>query len=123
MFIKHRTPNSCFSVYDGMHYMSVSLAQNGKGLGAMWGKEMACEMLGKAGFREICVEHLPHDPINDYYMIRGSYECILSTCSQGSVFQGRSKQIFLKLQESHFHSSSVLGKSVIIASFLIGSLR
>jgi hypothetical protein len=36
--------------------MSVSLAQNGKGLGAMGGKEMACEMQGKNGFREIDVK-------------------------------------------------------------------
>jgi 2-polyprenyl-3-methyl-5-hydroxy-6-metoxy-1,4-benzoquinol methylase len=53
-----------------MHCMSVSLAQNGKGLGAMWGKEMACEMLEKAGFKEIDVKQLPHDPINYYYIIR-----------------------------------------------------
>lgn len=39
-----------------MHCMSVSLAQNGKGLGAMWGMEMACEMLGKNGFIEIDVK-------------------------------------------------------------------
>jgi len=53
-----------------MHCMSVSLAQNGKGLGAMWGKEMACEMLEKAGFKEIDVKQLPHDPINYYYIVR-----------------------------------------------------
>lgn len=50
--------------------MTVSLAQGGKGLGAMWGKELACEMLKEAGFREIDVKELPHDPINYYYIIR-----------------------------------------------------
>ena len=33
-----------------LHCMSVSLSQNGVGLGAMWGKEKALEMLGEAGF-------------------------------------------------------------------------
>jgi len=36
----------------------------------MWGKELACEMLKEAGFREIDVKELPHDPINYYYIIR-----------------------------------------------------
>ncbi len=54
-----------------MHALYVGIAfAKWKKVGAIWIKEMACEMLGKAGFREICVEQLPHDPINDYYMIR-----------------------------------------------------
>lgn len=52
-----------------MHCMTVSLAQGGKGLGAMWGKELACEMLGEAGFGSVNVMELPHDPINYYYVI------------------------------------------------------
>jgi len=52
-----------------MHYMTVSLAQGGKGLGAMWGKELACEMLKNAGFTKIDVKELSHDPINYYYII------------------------------------------------------
>ena len=52
-----------------MHCMTVSLAQGGKGLGAMWGKELACEMLGEAGFGNVNVMELPHDPINYYYVI------------------------------------------------------
>ncbi len=52
------------------HCMTVSLAQGGKGLGAMWGRELACEMLREAGFKEIDVKELPHDPINYYYIIR-----------------------------------------------------
>lgn len=52
------------------HCMTVSLAQGGRGLGAMWGKELACEMLKEAGFSEIDVKELPHDPINYYYIVR-----------------------------------------------------
>ncbi|MGH7849043.1 MAG: methyltransferase domain-containing protein [Thermodesulfobacteriota bacterium] len=52
------------------HCMTVSLAQGGRGLGAMWGKELACEMLKEAGFGEIEVKELPHDPINYYYIVR-----------------------------------------------------
>lgn len=39
-------------------------------LGAMWGKELATEMLAGAGFSEVEVKELPHDPINYYYIIR-----------------------------------------------------
>ena len=53
-----------------MHCMTVSLSQNGKGLGAMWGKELATEMLNNAGFTEVEVIEQPHDPINYYYIIR-----------------------------------------------------
>ncbi len=53
-----------------MHCMSVSLGQNGKGLGAMWGKDLACKMLRDAGFTEIDVKELPHDPTNFFYTIR-----------------------------------------------------
>lgn len=52
-----------------MHCMTVSLAQDGKGLGAMWGKELASEMLKEAGFSKIEVKELPHDPINYYYIV------------------------------------------------------
>jgi 2-polyprenyl-3-methyl-5-hydroxy-6-metoxy-1,4-benzoquinol methylase len=51
-----------------MHCMSVSLAAGGPGLGAMWGRERAVEMLGAAGFKDVRVETLPHDPINYYYI-------------------------------------------------------
>jgi SAM-dependent methyltransferase len=50
-----------------MHCMSVSLACGGPGLGATWGKELALTMLDQAGFRDVRVETLPHDPINYYY--------------------------------------------------------
>jgi 2-polyprenyl-3-methyl-5-hydroxy-6-metoxy-1,4-benzoquinol methylase len=51
-----------------MHCMSVSLANGGPGLGAAWGKELATKMLNAAGFDEVRVETLPHDPINYYYV-------------------------------------------------------
>ena len=51
-----------------MHCMSVSLANGGPGLGAMWGRERALAMLKDAGFRDVRVEKLPHDVMNDYYL-------------------------------------------------------
>ena len=57
-----------------MHCMSVSLANGGPGLGAAWGKEKALEMLAEAGFGEVQVRTLPHDPINYYYIVEGGEE-------------------------------------------------
>lgn len=51
-----------------MHCMTVSLSQNGEGLGAMWGEEKAREMLRDAGFARVDVKHLPHDFQNNYYI-------------------------------------------------------
>jgi 2-polyprenyl-3-methyl-5-hydroxy-6-metoxy-1,4-benzoquinol methylase len=53
-----------------MHCMTVSLAQGGMGLGAMWGRETALAMLNDAGFRNIEIKNLPHDIQNDYYIIK-----------------------------------------------------
>jgi ubiquinone/menaquinone biosynthesis C-methylase UbiE/predicted transcriptional regulator len=53
-----------------MHCMTVSLSQNGAGLGAMWGKEKAVSMLKEAGFDNIEVKTLPHDFQNYYYIAR-----------------------------------------------------
>lgn len=53
-----------------MHCMSVSLAQGGAGLGAMWGREQATGLLRDAGFERIEIHRLEHDPQNDYYVIR-----------------------------------------------------
>jgi 2-polyprenyl-3-methyl-5-hydroxy-6-metoxy-1,4-benzoquinol methylase len=55
-----------------MHCMSVSLASGGAGLGAMWGERTARRMLGEAGFANVKVQLLPHDPINQYYVARKS---------------------------------------------------
>jgi len=53
-----------------MHCMTVSLAQNGEGLGAMWGREKALEYLSRAGFGSVEVRELPHDIQNYYYVCR-----------------------------------------------------
>jgi len=53
-----------------MHCMTVSLAQGGDGLGTMWGREKASELLLAAGFNDINVFQLDHDFQNDYYVIR-----------------------------------------------------
>lgn len=51
-----------------MHCMSVSLAQQGEGLGTMWGEQVAREMLRKAGFASVDLHRLPHDEMNDFYV-------------------------------------------------------
>jgi SAM-dependent methyltransferase len=51
-----------------MHCMTVSLAQDGEGLGAMWGEEKARKMLEEAGFTKVEVQQLPHDFQNYYYI-------------------------------------------------------
>jgi 2-polyprenyl-3-methyl-5-hydroxy-6-metoxy-1,4-benzoquinol methylase len=51
-----------------MHCMTVSLANNGAGLGTMWGEETALEMLQDAGFSEVAVSRLDHDFMNVYYV-------------------------------------------------------
>ena len=55
---------SCF------HCMTVSLAEGGAGLGAMWGSETACRLLQEAGFGPVEVRILPHDPIHQFYVAR-----------------------------------------------------
>jgi hypothetical protein len=51
-----------------LHCVSVSLSQNGAGLGAMWGKEKATEMLNDVGFTNVEVKKLAHDFQNYYYI-------------------------------------------------------
>ena len=53
-----------------MHCMTVSLAQGGEGLGAMWGKETALDYFEQAGFRQIAIHELDHDAQNYYYFCR-----------------------------------------------------
>jgi 2-polyprenyl-3-methyl-5-hydroxy-6-metoxy-1,4-benzoquinol methylase len=53
-----------------MHCMSVSLAQGGAGLGAMWGQETALRMLKEAGFGRTEVKRLVSDIQNYYYINR-----------------------------------------------------
>ncbi len=51
-----------------LHCMPVSLAQGGLGLGAMWGRHTACDMLRAAGFTGIRMRQLPHDFQNSYFI-------------------------------------------------------
>lgn len=53
-----------------MHCTPVSLGQEGPGLGAMWGVEMAREMLADAGFSDTTMSRLPHDIVNAYFVAR-----------------------------------------------------
>ncbi len=53
-----------------MHCMTVSLAQGGEGLGAMWGKDKALDYFRRAGFRQVAVHELDHDVQNYYYFCR-----------------------------------------------------
>jgi 2-polyprenyl-3-methyl-5-hydroxy-6-metoxy-1,4-benzoquinol methylase len=53
-----------------MHCMTVSLAQGGEGLGAMWGEEKTREYLARAGFRDVTKKNLAHDIQNNWYIVR-----------------------------------------------------
>ncbi|MEW8538224.1 MAG: class I SAM-dependent methyltransferase [Candidatus Thiodiazotropha endolucinida] len=53
-----------------MHCMTVSLAQDGAGLGTVWGRELALKMLNEAGFNDVIVKELDHDFQNYFYIIR-----------------------------------------------------
>jgi len=51
-----------------MHCMPVGLVDGGPGLGMMWGREKAVEMLKKAGFKQVQVHEMPEDPFNLHYL-------------------------------------------------------
>jgi hypothetical protein len=53
-----------------MHCTTVSLAQEGEGLGACWGEEKARELLAEAGFRTVIVSQVEGDPFNAYFVCR-----------------------------------------------------
>ncbi len=53
-----------------MHCMTVSLAQGGLGVGAMWGEAQAREFLAKAGFAPVERHTCEHDIQNYYYVAR-----------------------------------------------------
>jgi hypothetical protein len=50
------------------HCMTVSLAQGGEGLGAMWGEERT-RQYQQAGFRSIETHQLAHDS-NNWYVVK-----------------------------------------------------
>jgi ubiquinone/menaquinone biosynthesis C-methylase UbiE len=53
-----------------MHCMPVGLVDRGNGLGMMWGREKAVEMLEKARFQRIQVLKIPDDPFNLHFFCR-----------------------------------------------------
>lgn len=53
-----------------MHCMTVSLAQNGEGVGAMWGEKMIMDYLKKAGFSSVKKNRLDHDIQNYWFVVR-----------------------------------------------------
>jgi SAM-dependent methyltransferase len=53
-----------------MHCMTVSLAMDGSGLGAMWGEQTARGMLADAGFEQVEVHNVEGDVFNHYYVAR-----------------------------------------------------
>jgi SAM-dependent methyltransferase len=53
-----------------MHCMTVSLAYDGEGLGAMWGVHQARDLFSNAGFVDIQVLTNDGDPFNNYYVCR-----------------------------------------------------
>lgn len=52
------------------HCMTVSLAQGGLGVGAMWGESLTNDFLAKAGFTQVKRRTLEHDIQNYYYLVR-----------------------------------------------------
>jgi 2-polyprenyl-3-methyl-5-hydroxy-6-metoxy-1,4-benzoquinol methylase len=53
-----------------MHCMTVSLAQGGEGVGAMWGEQKTGEYLARAGFRSVAKRELAHDIQNNWYVVK-----------------------------------------------------
>ncbi len=53
-----------------MHCMPVGLVNGGAGLGMMWGREKAEAMLREAGFHEVKVLEMDHDPFNLHFCCR-----------------------------------------------------
>jgi len=50
------------------HCMTVSLAYDGVGLGAMWGVQKAREVFRNAGFDKVEIQNVADDPLNNYYI-------------------------------------------------------
>lgn len=51
-----------------MHCMPVGLNDNGSGLGMMWGKQQAVNLLRQAGFTQVCAEDIPNDAFNLHFL-------------------------------------------------------
>jgi ubiquinone/menaquinone biosynthesis C-methylase UbiE len=53
-----------------MHCMTVSLALDGEGLGTMWGEQKARELMQEAGFKDMDVQQVEGDILNNYYIAK-----------------------------------------------------
>ena len=53
-----------------LHCMPQGLCDGGMGLGMMWGRERAVELLEKAGFSKVDPCEMAHDPFNLHYFCR-----------------------------------------------------
>jgi len=53
-----------------MHCMPVGLVDGGTGLGMMWGRQKAVQLLHKAGFEDVEPIEMEHDPFNVHYFCR-----------------------------------------------------
>jgi 2-polyprenyl-3-methyl-5-hydroxy-6-metoxy-1,4-benzoquinol methylase len=53
-----------------MHCLPVGLVNGGAGLGMMWGRQRAVELLTAAGFSDIEVKEIPNDPFNLHFYCR-----------------------------------------------------
>ena len=53
-----------------MHCLPVGLVDGGAGLGMMWGRQRAEEMLAQAGFGRVTVATIPDDPFNLHFFCR-----------------------------------------------------
>jgi ubiquinone/menaquinone biosynthesis C-methylase UbiE len=51
-----------------MHCMPIGLNDSGSGLGMMWGKQQAMDLLGQAGFSKVSAEEIPNDPFNLHFL-------------------------------------------------------
>lgn len=55
-----------------LHCMTVSLSENGAGLGTAWGREQASALLADAGFAPVTIRDLESDPLNCLYVAHRS---------------------------------------------------
>ena len=53
-----------------MHCMPVGLVDGGEGLGMMWGRQRAVQMLNEAGFQDVQVLDIPEDSFNLHFLCK-----------------------------------------------------
>lgn len=59
---------SLLYMFSTTHCMSVSLGQGGAGLGTVWGRQTAEQMVREAGFTQVTQYDLEEDPFNVYFV-------------------------------------------------------